>query len=120
MTGYRVDPAGVDAVIGAVVKSAQPIDKAVTALEGHVSSAATGASSAIVGGALQDAFQTLGAQLQEVRSRVPAVLHGAADAGKAVLEGDETMAQQIVGLATGALTETQVLRSMAHGGAVPR
>lgn len=119
-TGYRVDPAGVNAVIKAVLASAHPIDDAVESLQGHVSSAATGASSAIVGAALQDAFGTIGAELQEVRAKIPAVLHGTADAGAAVLHGDEEMARQIVGLATGALSETDVLRSMARGGAVPR
>lgn len=119
-TGYRVDPAGVNGVVKSVIASAKPIETAAGALQGHVSTAAGGASSAIVDAALTDAFATLGAELQEIRTKIPAVLHGTAEAGQAILQGDEEMAQQIVGLATGALSETDALRSMAHGAAVPR
>lgn len=120
MTGYRVDPAGVGAVMKAVLASFEPLGTAVGQLQGHAASAADGSSSAIVGSALMDAFGVIGAQVQDVQAKIPAVLHGTTEAGTAVIEGDEQMAGQIVGLATGALSEADVLRGMAHGGAQPR
>lgn len=111
MTGYRVHPAGVNAVVSAVVASAEPIATAVGNLEWDAQCAATGASSAIVGAALQDAFGVLGGQLQAVQTRIPAVLRGTAAAGKAVVDGDDEMATRIIGLASAALGDTARIRS---------
>ena len=92
MSRYRIDPAGVSAVLKATAKEAEGFATDLRPLPGHVTFAgsACGNSGAIVP-ALDDFFAEQGRQVDAIELRVEACLTGAAAATKAYGDGDLEM-----------------------------
>jgi hypothetical protein len=94
MTGYRIDPNGVETVLNATKSDAEEFGTILNPLQSWVEFAATGTggSGAIVP-ALQSFFENQSAGLEAIGTRVGAALTGAYQATKAYVEGDLEMVQ---------------------------
>jgi Family of unknown function (DUF6507) len=94
MTGYRIDPNGVETVLNATKSDAEKFGTILKPLQGWVEFAATGTggSGAIVP-ALQSFFENQSAGLDAIGTRVGAAITGAYQATKAYLDGDMEMVQ---------------------------
>jgi hypothetical protein len=94
MTGYRIDPQGVETVLNATKGEAEEFGTILEPLQGWVEFAATGTggSGAIVP-ALQSFFENQSDGLKAIGSRVTAAITGAYEATKAYVDGDLEMVQ---------------------------
>jgi Family of unknown function (DUF6507) len=94
MTGYRIDPQGVETVLNATKSDAEEFGTILKPLQGWVEFAATGTggSGAIVP-ALQSFFENQSAGLEAIGTRVGAAITGAVQATKAYIDGDLEMVQ---------------------------
>jgi hypothetical protein len=94
MTGYRIDPKGVETVLNATKSDAEKFGTILKPLQGWVEFAATGTggSGAIVP-ALQSFFENQSVGLKAIDTRVGAAINGAYEATKAYLDGDLEMVQ---------------------------
>ena len=94
MTGYRIDPNGVEAVLNATKSEAEKFGTILNPLQGWVEFAATGTggSGAIVP-ALQSFFENQSDGLEAIGTRVGAAITGAYQATKAYVDGDMEMVQ---------------------------
>ena len=94
MTGYRIDPNGVEAVLNATKSEAEQFGSILSPLQGWVEFAATGTggSGAIVP-ALQSFFENQSDGLEAIGTRIGAAITGAYQATKAYVDGDLEMAQ---------------------------
>jgi hypothetical protein len=94
MTGYRIDPNGVETVLNATKSQAERFGTILNPLQSWVEFAATGTggSGAIVP-ALQSFFENQSEGLEAIGTRVGAAITGAYQATKAYVEGDLEMAQ---------------------------
>jgi Family of unknown function (DUF6507) len=94
MTGYRIDPKGVETVLNATKSDAEKFGTILKPLQGWVEFAATGTdgSGAIVP-ALQSFFESQSVGLKAINSRVGAAINGAYEATKAYVDGDLEMVQ---------------------------
>jgi len=94
MTGYRIDPKGVETVLNATKSDAEKFGTILKPLQGWVEFAATGTggSGAIVP-ALQSFFENQSEGLEAIGTRVSAAITGAYEATKAYIDGDLEMVQ---------------------------
>ncbi|HKX14382.1 MAG TPA: DUF6507 family protein [Propionibacteriaceae bacterium] len=94
MTGYRIDPNGVEAVLNATKSEAEQFGTILSPLQGWVEFAATGTggSGAIVP-ALQSFFENQSDGLEAIGTRIGAAITGAYQATKAYVDGDLEMVQ---------------------------
>jgi hypothetical protein len=94
MTGYRIDPGGVETVLNATKSEAERFGTILKPLQGWVEFAATGTggSGAIVP-ALQSFFENQSVGLESMNTRVGAAITGAYEATKAYIDGDLEMVQ---------------------------
>jgi hypothetical protein len=94
MTGYRIDPKGVETVLNATKSDAEKFGTILKPLQGWVEFAATGTggSGAIIP-ALQSFFENQSVGLKAINTRVGAAIAGAYEATKAYVEGDLEMVQ---------------------------
>lgn len=94
MTGYRIDPQGVETVLNATKGDAEEFGTILEPLQGWVEFAATGTggSGAIVP-ALQSFFENQSEGLKAIGTRVTAAITGAYEATKAYVDGDLEMVQ---------------------------
>jgi hypothetical protein len=94
MTGYRIDPKGVETVLNATTSEAEKFGTILKPLQGWVEFAVTGTggSGAIVP-ALQSFFENQSVGLQAINTRVGAAITGAYQATKAYIDGDLEMVQ---------------------------
>lgn len=94
MTGYRIDPQGVETVLSATKSDAEEFGTILKPLQGWVEFAATGTggSGAIVP-ALQSFFENQSVGLQAIGTRVTAAITGAYEATRAYIDGDLEMVQ---------------------------
>jgi Family of unknown function (DUF6507) len=94
MTGYRIDPNGVETVLNATKSEAEKFGTILKPLQGWVEFAATGTggSGAIVP-ALQSFFENQSVGLEAIGTRVGASITGAYQATKAYVDGDLEMVQ---------------------------
>jgi Family of unknown function (DUF6507) len=94
MTGYRIDPNGVETVLNATKSEAERFGTILKPLHGWVEFAATGTggSGAIVP-ALQSFFENQSVGLEAIGTRVGAAITGAYQATKAYVDGDLEMVQ---------------------------
>ena len=94
MTGYRIDPNGVETVLNATKSDAEKFGTILKPLQGWVEFAATGTggSGAIVP-ALQSFFENQSVGLKAINTRVGAAINGAYEATKAYIDGDLEMVQ---------------------------
>jgi hypothetical protein len=94
MTGYRIDPKGVETVLNATKSDAEKFGTILKPLQGWVEFAATGTggSGAIVP-ALQSFFENQSEGLEAIGTRVNAAITGAYEATKAYIDGDLEMVQ---------------------------
>jgi hypothetical protein len=94
MTGYRIDPKGVETVLNATKSDAEKFGTILKPLQGWVEFAATGTggSGAIIP-ALQSFFENQSVGLKAINTRVGAAITGAYEATKAYVEGDLEMVQ---------------------------
>jgi hypothetical protein len=94
MTGYRIDPNGVETVLNATKSEAEEFGTILNPLQGWVEFAATGTggSGAIVP-ALQSFFENQSEGLEAIGTRVGAAITGAYQATKAYVDGDLEMVQ---------------------------
>jgi hypothetical protein len=94
MTGYRIDPGGVETVLNATKSEAEKFGTILKPLQGWVEFAATGTggSGAIVP-ALQSFFENQSVGLESMNTRVGAAITGAYEATKAYIDGDLEMVQ---------------------------
>jgi Family of unknown function (DUF6507) len=94
MTGYRIDPNGVETVLNATKSEAEQFGTILSPLQGWVEFAATGTggSGAIVP-ALQSFFENQSDGLQAIGTRMGAAITGAYQATKAYVDGDLEMVQ---------------------------
>jgi hypothetical protein len=94
MTGYRIDPNGVETVLNAAKSEAEEFGTILNPLQGWVEFAATGTggSGAIVP-ALQSFFENQSEGLEAIGTRVGAAITGAYQATKAYVDGDMEMVQ---------------------------
>jgi hypothetical protein len=94
MTGYRIDPQGVETVLSATKSEAEEFGTILEPLQGWVEFAATGTggSGAIIP-ALQSFFENQSEGLKAIGTRVTAAVTGAYDATKAYIDGDLEMVQ---------------------------
>jgi hypothetical protein len=94
MTGYRIDPNGVETVLNATKTEAEEFGTILKPLQGWVEFAATGTggSGAIVP-ALQSFFENQSAGLEAIGTRVGAAITGGYRATKAYVDGDLEMVQ---------------------------
>ena len=94
MTGYRIDPNGVETVLNATKSDAEEFGAILKPLQGWVEFAATGTggSGAIVP-ALQSFFENQSVCLKAINTRVGAAITGAYQATKAYIDGDLEMVQ---------------------------
>jgi hypothetical protein len=94
MTGYRIDPNGVETVLNATKSEAEEFGTILKPLQGWVEFAATGTggSGAIVP-ALQSFFENQSAGLEAIGTRVGAAITGGYQATKAYVDGDLEMVQ---------------------------
>jgi hypothetical protein len=94
MTGYRIDPKGVETVLNATKSDAEKFGTILKPLQGWLEFAATGTggSGAIVP-ALQSFFENQSVGLKTINNRVGAAINGAYEATKAYLDGDLEMVQ---------------------------
>ena len=94
MTGYRIDPKGVETVLNATKSEAEKFGTILKPLQGWVEFAATGTggSGAIIA-ALQSFFENQSVGLQAINTRVDAAITGAYEATKAYIDGDLDMVQ---------------------------
>ena len=94
MTGYRIDPNGVEAVLNATKSEAEQFGTILSPLQGWVEFAATGTggSGAIVP-ALQSFFENQSDGLEAIGTRIGAAITGAYQATKAYIDGDLEMVQ---------------------------
>src|SRR5215212_6754099 len=88
MTGYRIDPKGVETVLNATKSDAEKFGTILKPLQGWVEFAATGTggSGAIVP-AFQSFFENQSVGLKTINNRVGAAINGAYEATKAYLDG---------------------------------
>lgn len=101
MTSYRVDPAGVQSVLGDAVKAAEPIFDAAGRIGATAQQAITAGQSQLIAEALGAYFDAVKPQMDFIGTRFPAAVNGTVQATTAVLEGDEAMASQIASDAAG-------------------
>jgi hypothetical protein len=94
MTGYRIDPKGVETVLNATQSDAEKFGTILKPLQGWVEFAVTGTggSGAIVP-ALQSFFENQSVGLKAINTRVGAAITGAYQATKAYIDGDLEMVQ---------------------------
>jgi hypothetical protein len=94
MTGYRIDPDGVETVLNATKSDAEKFGTILKPLQGWVEFAATGTggSGAIVP-ALQSFFENQSIGLEAIGTRAGAAITGAYQATKAYIDGDLDMVQ---------------------------
>jgi uncharacterized protein DUF6507 len=94
MTGYRIDPKGVETVLNATKSDAEKFGTILKPLQGWVEFAATGTggSGAIVP-ALQSFFENQSVGLKAIGTRVEAAITGAYQATTAYIDGDLEMVQ---------------------------
>jgi Family of unknown function (DUF6507) len=94
MTGYRIDPNGVETVLNATKNEAEQFGTILSPLQGWVEFAATGTggSGAIVP-ALQSFFENQSEGLEAIGTRIGAAITGAYQATKAYVDGDLEMVQ---------------------------
>jgi Family of unknown function (DUF6507) len=94
MTGYRINPKGVETVLNATKSDAEKFGTILKPLQGWVEFAATGTggSGAIVP-ALQSLFENQSVGLKAMGTRVGAAITGAYEATKAYIDGDFEMVQ---------------------------
>jgi hypothetical protein len=94
MTGYRIDPNGVETVLNATKSDAEKFGTILKPLQGWVEFAATGTggSGAIVP-ALESFFENQSVGLVAIGNRVGAAITGAYQATKAYVDGDLEMVQ---------------------------
>jgi Family of unknown function (DUF6507) len=94
MTGYRIDPNGVETVLNATKSEAEQFGTILSPLQGWVEFAAngTGGSGAIVP-ALQSFFENQSDGLEGIGTRIGAAITGAYQATKAYVDGDLEMVQ---------------------------
>lgn len=95
MTSYKINPAGVQAVLTQTQADAEAFTGILSPLEGAATSVATatGGSGAIVP-ALETFLTEQGEVLTEVNNRISAALNGAFEATKAYNDGDYAMVDQ--------------------------
>jgi Family of unknown function (DUF6507) len=94
MTGYRIDPQGVETVLNATKSDAEEFGTILEPLQGWVEFAATGTggSGAIIP-ALQSFFENQSEGLKAIGTRATAAITGAYEATKAYIDGDLEMVQ---------------------------
>lgn len=94
MTGYRIDPHGVETVLNATKSDAEKFGIILKPLQDWVEFAATGTggSGAIIP-ALQSFFENQSVGLKAINTRVGAAITGAYQATKAYIDGDLEMVQ---------------------------
>ena len=94
MTGYRIDPNGVETVLNTTKSEAEKFGTILKPLQGWVEFAATGTggSGAIVP-ALESFFENQSVGLEAIGNRVGAAITGAYQATKAYVDGDLEMVQ---------------------------
>ena len=94
MTGYRINPEGVETVLNATKSDAEKFGTILKPLQGWVEFAATGTggSGAIVP-ALQSFFENQSVGLKAMGTRAGAAITGAYEATKAYIDGDLEMVQ---------------------------
>jgi Family of unknown function (DUF6507) len=94
MTGYRIDPNGVETVLNATKSEAEQFGTILSPLQGWAEFAATGTggSGAIVP-ALQSFFEKQSDGLEAIGTRIGAAITGAYQATKAYVDGDLEMVQ---------------------------
>jgi hypothetical protein len=94
MTGYRIDPNGVETVLNATKSEAEEFGSILKPLQSWVEFAATGTggSGAIVP-ALQSFFENQSVGLEAIGTRVGAAITGAYQVTKAYVDGDMDMVQ---------------------------
>ena len=94
MTGYRIDPNGVETVLNATKSEAEEFGTILKPLQGWVEFAATGTGgSGAVVPALQTFFENQSVGLEAIGTRVGAAITGAYQATKAYVDGDLEMVQ---------------------------
>lgn len=97
--GWRVDPAGVEAVLQYVASKSTTMtdalggseDGSVQGVGAVVQDAATAAQSQVIGEALAGFFEERQATLTGIQDRIRASLYGAAGATQAIVQGDDEM-----------------------------
>ncbi|MCS5519910.1 DUF6507 family protein [Curtobacterium flaccumfaciens] len=97
--GWRVDPAGVEAVLTDVSTKTTTMNNALGgsadgSIQGVgevVQDAATAAQSPVIGEALAGFFEHRQATLTGIQNRIQASLYGAAGATRAIVDGDDEM-----------------------------
>ena len=94
MTGYRIDPKGVETVLNATKSDAEKFGTILKPLQGWVEFAATGTGgSGAVVPALQSFFEQQSVGLKAMSTRVGAAITGAYEATTAYIDGDLDMVQ---------------------------
>lgn len=93
MTGWRVVPGGVQAVIVGVDNAALPIAATLKSLSDHLQSAVDGTQSAEVAQAMKDFVDAQVVDLTTIEQRIPAAKDAVIAATNAVTAGDFAMAQ---------------------------
>lgn len=100
--GWRVDPAGVEAVLQDVASKSTTMtdalggseDGSVQGVGAVVQDAATAAQSQVIGEALAGFFEERQTTLTGIQDRIRASLLGAAAATQAIVQGDDEMGAQ--------------------------
>lgn len=97
--GWKVDPAGVEAVLQDVTSKTTTMndalggssDGSVEGVASVVQDAATAAQSQVIGEALAGFFEHRQTTLEGIQWRIQGALYGAAGATRAIVEGDDEM-----------------------------
>ena len=97
--GWRIDPAGVEAVLQDVTSKTTTMNNALGGSEDGsvdgvatvVQDAASAAQSQVIGEALAGFFEHRQTMLTGIQNRIQASLYGAAGATRAIVEGDDAM-----------------------------
>ena len=92
MTGYKIDPKGVEKVLTRTKTDAEKFGTILKPLQGWVEFAATGTGgSGAILPALQSFFEVESTGLKDMSTRVEAALTGAVKATQAYIDGDDDM-----------------------------
>ena len=95
MTGWQIEPKGVQDVLLAVGAAAEVMGSAVTALPTHAESVVAGtANSPIIADAISGFFEFFEPSLKSMGNRINASVGGASAATQWYLQGDEAMAAE--------------------------
>lgn len=93
MSGWRVDPGGVQRVLDGVDTAAGPIASALNSLPAQLSAGVDGTRSAEAVAAMDAFVQAQSLDLSMIQNRIPSAKQAVTDATNAVTAGDLAMAQ---------------------------